>query len=308
MYFFRNFLRYEEFYDQILAVNVACQAAHWNIVSLLAKSRGLQQEVVSAFGQILQSARAPKATDRDFTFALSDSCLTQSFLIFPNSSREIFHFIRINIDNFPIEILRRFVVQLDPSQPSIASLVNRIFTTTKEASSLETTIESIDFENSDRLIVTVKDLIETFLFVLITLISKTKTEYILLFFFIVKTNSLIFSYHIKFLNKQELPEGPFEEYIAKIPDLKPLSCGYEHAAIVRNTNLYTMGVSSSGCLGLGPLLTQSSPPKLVQTLTDLRVKVLSVSCGRKHTLALTDHGVINYSNMYKGVPKVNVIF
>lgn len=53
-----------------------------------------------------------------------------------------------------------------------------------------------------------------------------------------------------------------------------------------------MGISNSGCLGLGPLLTQTSPPKIVQTLTDLKVKALSVSCGRKHTLVLTDFGVI----------------
>ncbi|KAH0822267.1 hypothetical protein GEV33_000524 [Tenebrio molitor] len=39
---FMNFLRYEEFYDQILAVNVACQAGHWNIVTLLAKCRERQ--------------------------------------------------------------------------------------------------------------------------------------------------------------------------------------------------------------------------------------------------------------------------
>lgn len=79
--------------------------------------------------------------------------------------------------------------------------------------------------------------------------------------------------------------------IKKLPDLHPLSCGFEHAAVVRNNQVYTMGVSSSGCLGLGPLLTQSSPPRLVVTLNELKVKVLSVSCGRKHTLVLTDYGV-----------------
>lgn len=79
--------------------------------------------------------------------------------------------------------------------------------------------------------------------------------------------------------------------IKKLPDLHPLSCGFEHAAVVRNNHVYTMGVSSSGCLGLGPLLTQSSPPRLVVTLSELKVKVLSISCGRKHTLALTDYGV-----------------
>jgi hypothetical protein len=103
---------------------------------------------------------------------------------------------------------------------------------------------------------------------------------------------LFVRYTIKLLDNVELEEPPEVEcLLEKMPDLHPLSCGYEHAAVVRNSCLYTMGVSSAGCLGLGPLLTQSSPPKLVQTLVDLKVKVLSVSCGRKHTLALTDYGV-----------------
>lgn len=85
------------------------------------------------------------------------------------------------------------------------------------------------------------------------------------------------------------------EQIRKFPDLHPLSCGSEHAAIIRNNAVYTTGVANSGCLGLGPLLTQSSPMKKVQTLSDLKLNILSVSCGRKHTMALTDFGVSVYS-------------
>lgn len=57
-----------------------------------------------------------------------------------------------------------------------------------------------------------------------------------------------------------------------------------------------MGIANSGCLGLGPLLTPSSSPKLVQTLRDLKLQVFSVCCGRKHTLALTDFGVSIITN------------
>lgn len=85
----------------------------------------------------------------------------------------------------------------------------------------------------------------------------------------------------------ETPESPMK----KLPDLRPLSCGFEHAAVIRNNDLYTMGVATAGCLGLGPLLSPNSVPKMVNTFAELRIKVLSVSCGRKHTLALTDYGV-----------------
>ncbi|XP_018572762.1 uncharacterized protein LOC108912084 isoform X2 [Anoplophora glabripennis] len=281
---FMNFLCYEEYYDQILAVNVACQAGHWNVVTLLAKSRGLQPEVVSALGQILQSARAPRPTDFDFLYALSEPNLTQSLLVLGQSSQIIFQYIRTNIDTFPLQILQRLAAQLDPSQPCAIPLVNRLFHTNKYSSSLDTTIESVDFENPDRGIIIAKDLIDTFLSVVIYLTHKSE-----------KTG-----FNLSLLDNVGLPDNLQTEIpIKKLPDLHPLSCGFEHAAVVRNSQVYTMGVSSSGCLGLGPLLTQSSPPRLVVTLSELKVKVLSISCGRKHTLALTDYGVYSWgSNAY----------
>lgn len=171
---FRNFLCYEEYYDQILAVNVACQAGHWNVVTLLAKSRGLQPEVVSALGQILQSARAPRPTDVDFLFALSEPSLTQSLLVLGQSSQVIFQYIRVNIEAFPLEILQRLAAQLDPSQPCAVPLINRLFQSNKYSSSLDTTIESVDFENPDRSIVVAKDLIDTFLSVVIYLTYRSE--------------------------------------------------------------------------------------------------------------------------------------
>ncbi|XP_028138515.1 uncharacterized protein LOC114332924 [Diabrotica virgifera virgifera] len=281
---FMNFLSFEEYYDQILAVNVACQAGHWNVVALLAKSRGLQPEVVTALGQILQSARAPKPSERDFLYALSEPCLTQSLLIFGQCSQYIFQYVRTNIEHFPLDILRRLAIQLDPSQPSAIPLVSRLFQTTKFSSSLETTIECIDFENPDRTIVTVKDLIDTFLIIIIHLIWKTEN----------------IGFELSLLENVQPPDIPPPVIPLKnLPDFHPLSCGFEHAAIIRNNNVYTMGVANSGCLGLGPLLTQSSPARLVQTLSELKVRVLSVSCGKKHTLALTDFGVYSWgSNTY----------
>nr|XP_023021233.1 uncharacterized protein LOC111509680 isoform X1 [Leptinotarsa decemlineata] len=281
---FMNFLCYEEHYDQILAVNVACQAGQWNIVTLLAKSRGLQAEVVAALGQILQSARAPRPTEQDFLCALSEPSLTQNLLIFGQFSHFIFQYVRTNVQAFPVDVLRRLAAQLDPSQPCAIPLVCRLFQTTKFSSSLDTTIESVDFENSDRSVVTVKDLIETFLTVLIQLAFKTENN----------------CFSLGLLDNIKVVEpSPSYPRVKKLPDLHPLSCGYEHGAVVRNNEVYTMGVSSSGCLGLGPLLTQSSPPRLVQTLSEMKVKVLSVSCGRKHTLALTDYGVYSWgSNTY----------
>nr|CAH7724512.1 unnamed protein product [Callosobruchus chinensis] len=282
---FMNFLVYEEYYDQILAVNVACQAGHWNVVNLLARSRGLQPEVVSAMGQILQSVRAPKPSDREFVYALSEPSLTQSLLILGQFSHVIFQYIRTHVDAFPVEILYRLAAQLDPSQPCAVPLVSRMFHSNKHSSSLDTTIEMVELDNPDRSIVTVKDMIETFLTVVVYLTWKTE-----------KTG-----YESSLLDLIPPPEASPNQPSppAQLPDLRPLSCGFEHAVVIRNDVAYAMGVSAAGCLGLGPLLTQSSPPRPVRALTEAGVRVLSVSCGKKHTLALTEYGVFAWgSNAY----------
>lgn len=162
-----------EYYDHVLAVNVACQAGHWNIVTLLGKCRGLEPVVVTALGQILQSSRAPRPNQEDFLYAISEPCLTQSLLVQDQNAQEIFHFIRIHVDSFPEAILRRFILQLDPSQPCALPVVSKLFHTSKFSSSLDTTIESVDFDNSERTVILARDLIETFVFVVISLIKKT---------------------------------------------------------------------------------------------------------------------------------------
>lgn len=110
-----------------------------------------------------------------------------------------------------------------------------------------------------------------------------------------------FSYSLEYLERVPTPELLVEPTaIPKFPKLNAIDCGYEHIGVVRNNNLYMMGISTNGSLGLGPLLTQSSPIKLVSTLSELKVKVLTLSCGRKHTLALTDFGVYSWGSNYYG--------
>nr|XP_022917889.1 uncharacterized protein LOC111427131 [Onthophagus taurus] len=284
---FMNFLYYEEYYDQILAVNVACRAAHWSIVALLAKSRGLQPEVVDALSLTIQSSKLQLNEDYEFLLALSEPCLTQSLLTNGPGSHVIFKFIKTNLQTFPINILQRFSMQLDPSQPGALSLVSKLFNkSSRTLSSLESTVDSLDLETSPQAAVIVREFIETFIFVVIGLVAKTDNN----------------EYDIDLLDnidEENIGENS-ESIIKKLPDFKPLSCGYEHAAVVRNNCVFTMGVTTSGCLGLGPILSQSSPPRLVQMLADLRIRVLSVSCGRKHTVALTDFGIYAWGSNSHG--------
>lgn len=155
-------------------MNVACQAGHWNIVNLLAKCRGLEPVVVTAIGQMLLTNRAPRPTQEDFMYALSEPCLLQSILLQYPHSQEIFHFLRLHVDSFPEPILRRFVLQLDPSQPCVLPVISRLCQSGKYSSSPDTTLEaSMDYDFAERIVILSKDLIETFLFVVISLLKKT---------------------------------------------------------------------------------------------------------------------------------------
>lgn len=164
---------FEEYYDQVLAVNVACQAGLWSIVTILAKARGLQVEVVTALCQIIQSNRAPTYNNEEFTLALSEPSLTPSFIIYPTYSQIILNYIRTNVNSFSTVALKRFIMQLDPSQPSIMPFMSRLLQHHRMYSSLDSTVESTDYENPDKSVVIVKEFIETFICVLITFVSKT---------------------------------------------------------------------------------------------------------------------------------------
>lgn len=154
-------------------MNVACQAGLWSIVTVLAKARGLQIEVVAALCQILQTNRAPTFNNEDFKLALSEPSLTPSFLIYPIYSQIILNYVRSNVDVFSVDVLKRFLVQLDPSQPNVLPFVSRLFQHHRMYSSLDSTLESTDLENPDRSVAIVKELIETFVCVLIVYIRKT---------------------------------------------------------------------------------------------------------------------------------------
>lgn len=160
-------------------MNVACQAGHWNVINLLAKARGLQPEAVTVLGQILQTSRAPRPTDYEFTMALSEPSLLQSLLIHPTSCQVVMNYVRDNVDHFPVDILRRFAVQLDPSQPVAIPLVVRLFQKRKETTSIDSTLDSLDFDSVPQVPSIVREVIETFIYVLVVLVNKTEDEQIL---------------------------------------------------------------------------------------------------------------------------------
>lgn len=68
-----------------------------------------------------------------------------------------------------------------------------------------------------------------------------------------------------------------------------IACGsYHSVALSDDGSVYTWGANDKGQLGEGSKIGQNPTPKRIQ----MEDKVIKISCGKHHTLALTEHGEI----------------
>lgn len=79
---------------------------------------------------------------------------------------------RENLEAFPIEILKRLVIQLDPSQPCAMPFLRAIYQNDKDSSGTDSNIGYLDYEAVHGCTTVMKDLVETFLFVILSLTAR----------------------------------------------------------------------------------------------------------------------------------------
>ncbi|XP_033095328.1 ultraviolet-B receptor UVR8-like, partial [Anneissia japonica] len=82
------------------------------------------------------------------------------------------------------------------------------------------------------------------------------------------------------------------------PQAKLLASGQSHSAAVVGEQLYSWGLDENGRLGLGN--TQPNTSASPQCIHSLPYRVVAVSCGKHHTVALTDHGVFSWGSSQFG--------
>lgn len=306
---FINFLAYNEYYDEVLAVNVVCQTELWSILTLLGRIRCLSFDIIEVLCRTMKNPPIDRTSSLlkeldvvsdSFHNCISDSMFLQCLVSKPQYSKVFLNYIKENVSSFSVKTLKRLSNSLDPSRPVAWPIISKVFQKHKchQSSSLDSTLDSMDSEPPDEILQSTHDLIETFICVLIVLISKREND----------------TFDINLLNFVEThneTENTLKPPLPIFSHPKPrvLSSGYYHVGLIRNSFLYTWGSSSSGCLGFGPMVTKYSLPQQVDVLNCYQVEALSVACGKNHTLVLTNFGVFSWgSNAYGQLGISTMIF
>ncbi|XP_011299545.1 uncharacterized protein ca [Fopius arisanus] len=291
---FLQFLSRNTYYDERWVVDVVGQTCLWKVLHHLATQRGLYAQVLDVLVKAVQSyplsSGSPLNSKYGLMICISESNLLQSMLSTPFLARSHMSFVLSNLQEFQVFVLQRLVTLYDPTSPIFRPLLvkYRARRRTTSHSSQSSQCDSLDssdiLDESGSL---VEELIETFLYLLLTLISKRSP--------VLKHNSSLVS-------KINYPGIEKRHNIVTNVNFKRrlLSAGYGHAALIRNGNVFTWGSSSHGCLGTVPSISRYGSPQAITVFKAMEMEVLSVSCGRNHTLAVTNNGVYAWGGSQYG--------
>ncbi|XP_033611768.1 uncharacterized protein LOC111875606 isoform X4 [Cryptotermes secundus] len=310
---FLKFLRENLYYDEVLAVNVAGQTGLWEILQFLASFRGLHPEVLDILTKIVRSlgeglvkvtestvaaSEHLPALDSGLWLCVSDPSLLQSLLSKPQQARIHLQFIRTCLPHLEQFALQRLAALYDPSSPQLRPSLTRMFKmghrqkhSSESYSSCSAQMDPLDpLDLMDEIFVPGEDIVQTFLLVLLYLAKKRQVS--------------SFVYIPELMEKIQLAKDEDEDSEDLCPSLpihaSTLSAGFSHVALVRNGAIYTWGNAVQGCLGTGPTMSRYSCPQQVSILPTLKLEVISVACGRQHTLSLTNNGVYAWGSSQYG--------
>lgn len=81
---------------------------------------------------------------------------------------------------------------------------------------------------------------------------------------------------------------------------KYLATAATHVLMRKKEALLSWGSSAQGVLGNGPTGSRYGAPCVVNYFAALNVRVISVACGKAHSLALTDNGLYTWGSSKHG--------
>ncbi|XP_024936810.1 uncharacterized protein LOC107263725 isoform X2 [Cephus cinctus] len=285
---FLNFLSTNIFYDELLAINIAGQTGLWKILHHLATQRGLYAEVLDILLKAVQAFNSnnsnllPCQSKYGLLICLSEPSLIQALLANHGLARSHMTFVSTNLTSLQIFVLQRLISLYDPTNVILRPLLIRCRARrrTTSRSSQSSQCDSLDMsEMLEETGTLLEEFIQTFLMILLTLIHK---------------RTLHLCYNPILMRQIQLPGIEKDrDNISTNVDFRRrlLSAGFSHVALIRNGNVYTWGNAVQGCLGTGPSVIKYGPPQAVSLFKCMEVEVFSVSCGKCHSLAVTNNGV-----------------
>ncbi|XP_077982825.1 uncharacterized protein LOC144437691 [Glandiceps talaboti] len=320
---FRQFLTDSFDYNVLLALNLLAEHGMYEILMDIAKSRGHVGDaldlIISKGTLQLGIDSTTRAMSQEFSVAMATStgtllqCLTSADLVYhllnePEYTNKYLTAMKSCLRELDVETVLRLAELFDPSRPSMKMHLQKAAIQSRRRSSslcsITSTFSSFSTSSSepgshvhDINQLRLETLVEFFLEVLLVLNYKRQV--------IRRIHAGSFAGYQEDTSLTSPPQSPLSSprrasRVAKQSTL--LSCGQYHAAAVCHGDLYTWGKAHSGRLGHGEIIVDEGKvtPFRVETLHMHRIKVLSVACGREHTLALCQQGVYGWGSSKYG--------
>ncbi|KAF7988653.1 hypothetical protein HCN44_001226 [Aphidius gifuensis] len=289
---FLIFLSTNHYYDERWVVDVVGQTCLWKVLHHLATQRGLYTQVLDILLTTVNNITLTNTINSKYglLICISEVNFLQSLLSYPIFAKKHMEFVHKNLSQLQIFVLQRLIDLYDPTNPVFRPLLVRYKSRRRTTSHSSQSSQCDSLDSSDVLDETgsiVEEFIETFLFILLTYLNKKG--------FTNKHNTNL-------IGRINYPGIEKRFNIVKNIDFKRrlLSAGYGHVALIRNGNVYTWGTSSNGCLGTGPTISKYGSPQPITIFKQIEVELLSVSCGRCHTLAITNNGIYAWGGSQYG--------
>ncbi|XP_054276720.1 uncharacterized protein LOC128995726 [Macrosteles quadrilineatus] len=281
---FRGLLRDNHHYDEVLAVSVVGQSGLCTVLEYLCDQRGLATHVLDVLARVINCQHTPTLNCElceGFWECMSNTNLAQALVVNPDFAKLHMGFVKSRLSAFSPFILQRFANLYDPSQPAVRPVLKRLLDeSSNKTSQAKTDKGDSQFPLSDWL-----------------------TSYLLVCLYLGHCRPGGSSRYSPDLMVDLPSHHSDSDQSTKEPvSLSPVtvSGGYTHVGLVRNGQLYMWGYTVNGCLGVGPTLSQTLQPLPLPLFPALGVQVVSVACGKLHTLALTTNGVYAWGSSRYG--------
>ncbi|XP_058464342.1 uncharacterized protein LOC131438361 [Malaya genurostris] len=263
-----NFLVTNSKYHTSLACIVLAHGKLYSSAVLLAMSRGTCLDVFSCLVGIWEQLAENSSELNAYMYNLANELFMESLIYLQEYTLDYFDMIRKCIDKFDINVLERLIRQLNPFHPVYRPLMHKL-----------SNHDSASKELDKPLLMFCRSLIETFLAVSIRA-------------------QMLKMHSSSFLGALRLVRVHYDEkhIEMRLKQYSPISAGFSHAGCVINKVAFLWGSNGVNCalsrtsLQGDPLAPNGSPP-VVSFLKQLDLEVLSVHCGRLHTLLLTSNGI-----------------